>query len=47
MVEGIACLLTFKCNRAGDYTNIILRISRLNHKKQSKLKNNVIKQQFG
>ena len=37
------CLLTPKCKRS---SNIILEISRLNHKEQDKFKDNVIKQQF-
>ena len=32
---------------AGDRSNIILRVPRLNHKKQDKFKDNIIKQQFG
>ena len=41
--SGVACSLL----SAGDYSNIILGVLRLNHKEQNKFKDNIIIQKFG
>ena len=40
---GSACSLP----SAGDHSNIILEVSRSNHKEQDRFKDNIIKQNFG
>ena len=42
-IQYIACSLP----SAEDRSNIILEVSRSNHKEQGKFKDNIIKQQFG